>query len=193
MAATITAGDLRADLRDVTAKWWLFLILGIAWIWFGFFILEFDLDSILTISYLMGFLFIASAVSEAFLAFSMPGWRWVHALLAVVFLLGAAWAFVYPDQTFATLAILIGWFLLIRGTFDVVAALTNRDAELWWLTLLVGIAEILIAFWAVGYPGRSAWLLIVWVGIGALMRGITDIVLAFQIRHLHKLAEEGVA
>jgi uncharacterized membrane protein HdeD (DUF308 family) len=193
MAATLTAGEFRDDLRDVTAKWWLFLILGILWIWFGFFILQFDLDSILTISFLVGILFIGAAVSELFDVFALPGWKWLHAIMAVIFLLGAAFAFLYPGQTFGTLAILLGWFLLVKGTFDIVVALTNRDAELWWLTLLVGIAELLIAFWVVGYPGRSAWLLIVWVGLGALARGITEIVLAFQIRHIHKQVEEGVA
>ena len=36
--------------------------------------------------------------------------------------------------------------------------------------------------WALGYPGRSAWLLVLWVGITALMRGVTEIVLAFKLR-----------
>ena len=39
--------------------------------------------------------------------------------------------------------------------------------------------------WAAGYPGRSASLLVVWVGIGALIRGITQLVLAFQVRKIH--------
>ena len=37
-----------------------------------------------------------------------------------------------------------------------------------------------------GYPGRSAALLIIWVGIGAIIRGIAEIVAAF---HVHKLPE----
>jgi uncharacterized membrane protein HdeD (DUF308 family) len=186
---TYPSDQIREDIRDTTAHWWLFLVLGIAWIWLGFFILDFNWDSVVTISWLVGFLFLASAVMEVFAIFTMSGWKWLHGILAALFAIGAAWAFVYPGQTFRTLAILIGWFLLIKGTFDVVVALTNRDVELWWLTLIVGIIEILIAFWAVGYPGRSAWLLVVWVGIGALVRGVTEIILAFQIRHLHKVAE----
>ena len=121
-------------------------------------------------------------------AFVAPGWKWLHALLAVLFLFGGVWALAFPGQTFGTLALLIGWFLLIRGTFETVAALFNRDVDLWWLGLIAGIAQILIAFWAIGYPGRSAWLLVLWVGFAALFHGIGSIVLAFQIKHLGKAA-----
>jgi uncharacterized membrane protein HdeD (DUF308 family) len=57
---------------------------------------------------------------------------------------------------------------------------------LWWMGLLVGFAEIALAFWTVGYVGRSAALLILWVGIGALLRGIVTIVAAFRVRRATK-------
>ena len=40
---------------------------------------------------------------------------------------------------------------------------------------VLGIAELLLGFWAAGYFGRSALLLVVWVGATALTRGISDI------------------
>ena len=52
--------------------------------------------------------------------------------------------------------------------------------------LTAGIIEITLGIWAMGYPGRSAALLIIWVGIGAIIRGIAEIVTAF---HVHKLSE----
>jgi uncharacterized membrane protein HdeD (DUF308 family) len=55
--------------------------------------------------------------------------------------------------------------------------------------LASGIIQMAIGVWAIGYPGRSAWLLILWIGIGALMRGITGIVLAFKLRSVrHAIA-----
>ncbi len=48
----------------------------------------------------------------------------------------------------------------------------------------MGIIEISLGFWAAGSFGRSAALLIVFVGAIALTRGITDIVLAFRLRKL---------
>jgi uncharacterized membrane protein HdeD (DUF308 family) len=50
---------------------------------------------------------------------------------------------------------------------------------LWGLSLAAGIAQIALGLWAVGYPGRSAWLLLVWTGVGALMRSVGNLVTAF--------------
>jgi uncharacterized membrane protein HdeD (DUF308 family) len=72
---------------------------------------------------------------------------------------------------------------VFKGTFDMVTAIGFRDVlPLWGLALAVGVLELLLGFWAIGYPGRSAWLLLVWVGIGAILRGIGDLVAAFTYR-----------
>ena len=92
-----------------------------------------------------------------------------------------------PFETFRVLAALVGFFLVLKGTFDFVTALATRHVmDLWWLLLIAGVIEIALGFWASGYPGRSAWLLLVWVGIGALFRGGTQIILAFQVRKVHE-------
>jgi uncharacterized membrane protein HdeD (DUF308 family) len=48
---------------------------------------------------------------------------------------------------------------------------------------VAGILEILLGFWASGQylPVRGA-LLLVWVGLFALFRGISEIVIAFEVR-----------
>jgi uncharacterized membrane protein HdeD (DUF308 family) len=180
--------DVREDIREFGRAWWLFLVTGILWILVSLLVLQFNLTSVTAIGIMTGIVILLASAEELFAAFVMPGWKWLHAVLGVLFLFGGIWAFVYPLQTFGTLAILIAWFLLFKGTFDIIVSLMNRDVELWWLGLIVGIAEIVIAFWAVGYPGRSAVLLVLWVGFGALFRGIGQIILAFQIRHLGKVA-----
>jgi uncharacterized membrane protein HdeD (DUF308 family) len=180
----VESAQVREDIRQFSRGWWWFLVTGIAWVFVGMFVLQFDIDSVFTISLIVAFVMFFAGINEVFDVVTMEGWKWLHALLAVLFVLGGIWALAYPAQTFGTLALLIGWFLLIKGTFDFVAALFSRDADFWWLLLIVGILEILIALWAIGYPGRSAYLLVLWIGIGALMRGFSEIVLAFQVRSL---------
>ena len=83
----------------------------------------------------------------------------------MLFLLGGIYALLRPLDTFLALAALVGWFLLFSGTFKIVTALAVHGAmPLWWVGLIAGIVEVLIGFWAIGYPGRSIWLLIIWVG-----------------------------
>ncbi len=131
--------EVRSDLQGVGSAWWVFLVMGIVWIFVSLMVLQFDQTSVNTITAIVG------------------------------------------------IVLLLAWCFLIGGTFQVIASLMNRDVDLWWLGLLAGIAMIALAFWAVGYPGRSAYLLVLWVGLGALFRGISEVVMAFQVK---KLARE---
>jgi uncharacterized membrane protein HdeD (DUF308 family) len=94
-------------------------------------------------------------------------------------------AFIHPGNTFAALAAVFSFFLVLAGTFDIVIAIsTRREIEVWWLQLVGGIIELALGFWAAGYYGRSAVLLVAWVAAFAIIRGVRDIVLAFRVREL---------
>jgi hypothetical protein len=53
-----------------------------------------------------------------------------------------------------------------------------------------GLIQIGLGIWAMGYPGRSAALLVLWVGLGAIIRGIAQIIAAF---HVHDAPEAVMA
>jgi uncharacterized membrane protein HdeD (DUF308 family) len=48
--------------------------------------------------------------------------------------------------------------------------------------MLAGLASIAVAFWAIRYVGRSTVILVLWVGIALLMRGIDFIMSGFNQR-----------
>jgi uncharacterized membrane protein HdeD (DUF308 family) len=178
---------IRADLREVTSLWWTFLVTGILWIVISLIVLGFDEDSVSVIAALVGAVLILTGLEELMAAFVLRGWRWLHGLFGVLFIIGGILAFTLPVMTFGTLAVIVAWYLLFRGTFEVVVALMNRDVELWWLALIAGLLQLAVAFWAMGYPERSAVLLIVWVGVGAIVRGVTQIVFALQLRDARRV------
>ena len=186
----MTTGSMSYGWQEAqrpSAAWWVLLITGIAWIIVGVLVLDSDFDSAVTIGYLVGGYLIAGGVMEFVLIGVAEGWKWLHAVLGVLFVIGGIVAFTEPVQTFGVLAALVGFFLVVKGTFDFVIALATRhQSDLWWLLLIGGILEVILGLWASGYPGRSASLLILWVGIGAVIRGITQLVLSFQIRKLDK-------
>ena len=83
---------------------------------------------------------------------------------------------------------MLGLLLILKGAFDIIAAVMTKEVNgLWGLGLAVGIIEVLLGFWASQqyYPARAA-LIIIWVGLTALFRGIGEIVLAFGLRSEHK-------
>ena len=163
--------------------WWVFLITGPLWILIAWIVLRFNYRSVAAIAVLAGTVILLAAVAEAYMAFTSPGWKWLHGILAVLFLITGIVCFIHPGNTFFWLAAFIGWYLLFKGIADIMLAFfTKSENDAWWLGLIVGILEVMIGFWAAGRWGRSAYLLIVFVGVIALARGITDIVNAFRLR-----------
>jgi uncharacterized membrane protein HdeD (DUF308 family) len=174
--------EVVVDRRAVNAPpRWLLIVMGVLWVLIALAVLSFDVTSAALIGYMMAFVLIFAGIDEFVVMTMAPGWKWAHGLLGALFVLTGIMALLDPFQTFGVLALLIGWYLLLKGTFDIALAIgLRREMPLWGLTLAVGIGEVLIGLWALGYPGRSAWLLVLWVGIGAMFRGIGDLVAGFS-------------
>jgi len=83
----------------------------------------------------------------------------------------------------------ISFFLVFAGTFDIIVSISaRREIEVWWLQLIGGIIELALGFWAAGYYGRSAVLLVAWVAAYTVIRGVTEIVLASRIHQIQHTA-----
>jgi uncharacterized membrane protein HdeD (DUF308 family) len=91
-------------------------------------------------------------------------------------------AYAHPENTFNALASIFAFFLLLRGTWEIVVSLLVRPAELWWAGLVSGTVQVLLAFWAAGDFGHKAFLLVVWVGASALAHGVVQIVTGVRLR-----------
>ena len=178
----------REVAEEVADRWWIFLVTGIGWFIFALILFQWDYTTIYAISILFGFLAISAGANE-FVQISVvtTGWKWVHGALGVLFVIAGIWAFVHPRMAFATIAGLFAFFILIKGIFDFTVAFVTKDQfELWWLQLIVGLLEILLAFWVAGSFRDATILLVVYVGVFALSRGITELFLAFKLHALRR-------
>lgn len=179
----------REVAKEATGLWWLFLLTGIAWLVFSLIIFRFDMTSVTTIGILFGVVAIVAGVDEFMaIAVSTTGWKIVHGILGVIFVLVGIFAFIEPGSAFAALASIIGFFFLFKGIFDITVGFVTKDEfDLWWMQLIVGLVEIGLGFWVAGNFREKAILLIVYTGIVALSKGITDLFLAFKLRSVHKV------
>ena len=168
--------------------WWIFLVIGAGWLLFAIIVFRFDYRSVSAISILFGIVVIVAAIDELFSTFAENRGVWArvgHALLAVAFGVIGIIAFVHPGNTFAALAAVMSFYFVLKGMLNIgLAIAVRRVAAAWWLQLLVGVAEILVGFWAAGDFGHKAFLLVVWVGVAALTRGVSAITFAFAAREL---------
>lgn len=180
-------------VAEAARMWWVFLIGGIAWLLVAWIVLRMDITSIAAVGVLLGAVFLYAAIGEFMVAGAMSGgWKLLHYIMAVIFVLGAAWAFIRPVNTFFALASVLGLILVIQGAFEITRAIVSKpENDLWWLSLISGILLILLAFWVsssdrvFNLEGRAV-LILFWVGFMAIFRGFSLIATAFAVRHAGK-------
>jgi len=189
MESSITPGQ-RAALRGISRLWWLWLAFGIAWAVIALVILQFDQASVTTVGILIGLMFLASAAQQFVVGALVDRLGWLYMLFGVLFLIAGVITLISPENTFAAIADILGFLFLIVGVFWVIQAFVAREVnELWWLGLIAGILMIILSFWTGGqFFIDKTYVLLVFAGIWALMHALTDIVRAFQIRKLGRMA-----
>ena len=184
-----TVRELSAARRDLARFWWLWLVVGIAWIVASLVILQFDGASIATVGIVVGSLFAVASAQQFVLAAVADRVRWLWAIFGVLFGASAILCFIHPESTFAALADILGFVFLCVGVWWTIRAFLFRTAEsTWWLDLVGGVLMLVMAFWTSGqFFIEKAYVLLVFAGIWALMHGVLDIVAAFRVRGLRRV------
>ena len=103
------------------------LVSGILWLLLAWIVLRLDLGSVVAVGVLIGSLFLWASVNEVYFAQMVSGgWRFLHYVLAVFFVLGAIWGFVTPVNTVFALASVLGLVLFVDGAFEITRSITIR-------------------------------------------------------------------
>jgi uncharacterized membrane protein HdeD (DUF308 family) len=176
-------GRFFSDAVSKSRFWWLLLVTGAAWIVLSIVILRFDYRTVAAVAVLFGAYCLVAAVNEITIGAmsSSTGWRIAHWLLAALLVVVGLVSLTNLGATFVTLAAVISFYFIFRGCFDVVMALAGSAVTGWWVLLIAGLIELGLGFWAAGSWNVSVVVLVAWVAAGALVHGIGEIALAFQI------------
>jgi uncharacterized membrane protein HdeD (DUF308 family) len=184
---TTTTAGLVGRISDAavskTRFWWLLVITGIAWIVLSVLILRFDYTTVATVAVLFGGYCLAAAATQTVIGAvsSSTGWRIAHGLLAALLIVSGVVSFANFGATFATLTAIISFYFIVRGCSDIVTAFAANVVSGWWVLLICGFIELGMGFWAAGSWNASVVVLVAWVAAAALVHGIGDIALGFQI------------
>ncbi|MGI5456129.1 HdeD family acid-resistance protein [Streptomyces sp. CA-249302] len=107
-------------------------------------------------------------------ALSKAAWQ-VVLLTGVASLILGILVLVWPGASLLAAGVLFGLYLLFSGVFQLVAAFgTHRTTSLRVLAFISGALSILLGLFCLRGPMRSILLLALWIGIGWLIRGITQ-------------------
>jgi len=177
----------RAMLAPVARFWWIELLVGVFWLIVAAVVLKFNHASVATVGVLTGIMFLIFAAEEFALAIlDRSAGKWLWAFFGVLLLAGGIVSLIHPRETFLGFADILGFVFLVIGVAWTVQAFAERAVnELWWLSLISGILLVILAFWTSGqFVLERAYTLLIFAGIFALFKGVTDIVRAFEIRKL---------
>jgi len=110
------------------------------------------------------------------------GW-WLVLLRGIAAIVFGVLAFVWPGLTLLTLVLFYGAYALIDGVVALISAFSGgaKPVPTWWLILvgLFGIAAGLVTFL---WPGITALVLIIFIGVWSIAHGIFEIVGAIKLR-----------
>lgn len=115
-------------------------------------------------------------------ALSKAAWQ-VVLLTGVASLILGVLVLVWPGASLFAAGILFGIYLLISGVFQLIAAFgTHRATSLRVLAFISGALSIVLGLFCFRGPMQSILLLALWIGIGWLIRGITQTLAAIHDR-----------
>lgn len=181
-----------AAAQQVGQFWWLWLVIGIIWVIFGFIVLQFDVTSVRAVGIVIGVMFLVAGIQYLAVGTQVEGWAWLWYIFGGILIIGGLVAMFNPERTFVAIANILGFLFLMVGIIWIIEAFMSKDGyELWWLTLIAGIAMIALAFWLGNqWFFAKAETLLIFAGVWALVRGTIDIILSFQVKKLGKVAAE---
>ncbi|MFI6407906.1 HdeD family acid-resistance protein [Streptomyces sp. NPDC050548] len=117
-------------------------------------------------------------------ALSKAAWQ-VVLLTGIASLVLGVLVLVWPGASLFAAGILFGIYLLISGVFQLVSAFgTHRATSLRVLAFISGALSIVLGLFCFRGPMQSILLLALWIGIGWLIRGITQTLAAASDKNM---------
>jgi uncharacterized membrane protein HdeD (DUF308 family) len=184
--------SVRETVTEVARWWWLWLVAGVLWIVVGMVILQLNAASARTVGVIVGIMLFVAGLQYLAVAMLAEGWKWLWGLFGIVLTVSGLTAALNPARAFANVADMLGFLFAFVGIVWVIEGLALRDANpFWWLTLLSGVLMLIVGFWVGGqFFFDKAYLLLVFAGMWAVMKGLLDMIRGFQIRVLGRIAAE---
>src|SRR5690349_8725881 len=95
----------RIGVREVTAVWWWFLILGILWTGLGMFVLSYRVGSLAVVATLTGVTFMFGGIAQLVVASWVSSWRWLFIVSGIPGVAAGIGTFLWPGVTLYVVSI----------------------------------------------------------------------------------------
>jgi uncharacterized membrane protein HdeD (DUF308 family) len=173
-------------LNAFTSHWWVLLLRGIAAVLFGFLAFVWPELTLVALVFLFGAYALVDGVTTLFVGGRARSWWMVFA--GVFGIIAGGLMFIFPRITAFGLLILIASWAVVRGLFEIVAAIQLRkELTNEWMLILGGVLSIIFGILLVLNPAVGALAMVWLIGVFTLVFGIMMVILAFRLRGLRQL------
>lgn len=175
---------LLEQFKSLTKYWWGVLILGLAVVTVGIYVLASPAESLWGLGIVFAILMLVSGVFSLVVAFTenyLPGRGWIAVEGAIEIVLGILLLTNVTLTSKLFLPFMLAFWLMFRG-FGLIGMASDmrkmKVAGMGW-TIALAILLILCSFLILFNPMVGAAAIVIWVGIGFIIGGIS--IVAFSI------------
>jgi uncharacterized membrane protein HdeD (DUF308 family) len=168
-------------------SWWVLLLYGLVALVFGAVAILQPLAAATALAWAIGVMAVVEGVISLVALFGgnsgvSRGWLAVYALASLVF---GVLAVINPLATASVLVLLLAVWLIVAGIHRIVFAVrVRRHIQGEWLLSLSGVLAIVLGALLVANPLAGVAVTTLWIGIGSLIYGVLQVVVAFRLRRL---------
>ena len=183
------------SIKNSIKHWYIPLLVGILFIVVSIVAFTSPVTSLLTLSVLFALSFLFGGLSEIIFSIvnrnQLDNWGWSLAFGILTFIIGISLVS-HPALSITVLAFYVGFLLLFRSIASIGFAMdVKKYGSKNWIGLLIfGILGAIVSFFLIWNPVFAGMSVVILVALSFLFAGIFSILLAFQLRKLHKLSKE---
>jgi uncharacterized membrane protein HdeD (DUF308 family) len=181
-------------LQALQRGWWLLVLRGVCAVLFGVLTFAWPGITLLTLVVLFGAYALVNGIFTLGVASRAAKGTSGKGTLVLLGLLGVAagvLTFFYPGITALSLLVLIAWWAIVTGIFEIAAAVKLRkQISSEWLLILSGALSVIFGVFLIAMPNAGALSILWLIGAYAILFGVLMLALAIKIKGFVSQARE---
>ncbi|XMM84460.1 DUF308 domain-containing protein [Stenotrophomonas maltophilia] len=174
-------------LSAVGRSWWILLLYGLVALGFGVIAIGWPLSAAMALAWTLGVMAIVEGVISLFALISggsgaSRGWLALYVIASLGF---GILAVINPLATASVLVLFLAAWLLVAGIYRIVFAIrVRKQIQGEWLLILSGVLAVVLGLLFAANPYAGVAVTTLWIGIGSLLYGLLQVLVAFKLRKL---------
>lgn len=174
-------------LSAVGRSWWILLLYGLVALGFGIIAIGWPMSAAIALAWTLGVMAIVEGVISLLALITgasgdSRGWLLLYVVASLGF---GILAVINPLATASVLVLFLAAWLLVAGIYRIVFAIrVRRQIQGEWLLILSGVLAIVLGLLFAANPYAGVAVTTLWIGIGSLLYGVLQVLVAFKLRKL---------